>query len=173
MTVGQFVSVYTPFLSIFLRNNSPTIPGYFCNPLILNDIAVLACPLPMLYEMDNLIIILSITVLSLTISLDFADHQGNGTLRGLSIEKKAELVDTLRVYRKHCGSCHGSNATGGRASNLTDGRWGYGDSDDDIFVSTYEGRSAGYMPQMKGRITEDEAWRIVFFLRFLEGVSST
>lgn len=121
-----------------------------------------------LNKMKTRIIALTVIILSVIISSSLAVQSDNSPVLKLSLKEKASLLEGMHLFRKHCGSCHGNNARGGRASDLTDGRWAYGDSDDEIFTSISEGRSAGRMPQMKGRITEDEIRKIISFLRALE-----
>jgi cytochrome c oxidase cbb3-type subunit 3 len=98
----------------------------------------------------------------------FAVQPENGASGGSAVEEKVTLIDGMQLFRKHCGSCHGKNARGGKAPDLTDGRWAYGGSGDEIFVTISEGRSAGRMPQMKGRLSEDRIRKIISLLRALE-----
>jgi cbb3-type cytochrome c oxidase subunit III len=116
-------------------------------------------------------IALAAIILSLIITSAFAVKTETRPIIKLSMEEKAALLEGMHLFRKHCGSCHGHNARGGRAPDLTDGRWVYGDTDDDIFSSISEGRSAGRMPQMKGRLTENQILKIISFIRTLEARS--
>jgi cytochrome c oxidase cbb3-type subunit 3 len=119
-------------------------------------------------NMNTRIIALTLIILSLIISSSFAVQSDNSPVLKLTLKEKASIIEGMHLFRKHCGSCHGSNARGGRGPDLTDGRWAYGNSDDEIFTSISEGRSASHMPQMKGRLTEDEIRKIISFLRALE-----
>jgi mono/diheme cytochrome c family protein len=118
--------------------------------------------------MNKKTIILTLTILALIITSAFADQAGNRIYSGLSIDDKITLRDGIRLSRAYCDMCHGKNARGARASDLTDGRWAYGGSDNDIFTSIVEGRSSGRMPPMESRLTPDQAWKIISSLRILE-----
>jgi cytochrome c oxidase cbb3-type subunit 3 len=119
-------------------------------------------------KMKTRIIALTVIILSVIISSSLAVQSDNSPVLKLTLKEKASLIEGMHLFRKHCGSCHGNNARGGRGPDLTDDRWVYGNSDDEIFTSISEGRSASHMPQMKGRLTEDEIRKIISFLHALE-----
>lgn len=93
------------------------------------------------------------------------------------IEATEESVRAgLRVYGRFCRSCHGvrgdgrgqSPPPGSRPANLIDEEWVHGDSDGEIYNVIRAGVPPSYdMDAWEGRITDDEIWHLVNFLRFL------
>ena len=66
----------------------------------------------------------------------------------------------------NCDGCHGGGASGFAAPSLADGRWRYGDSDEEIFQSIYYGRPKG-MPAYGGVLGADGIWILVTYLKSL------
>jgi len=66
----------------------------------------------------------------------------------------------------NCDGCHGGGASGFAAPSLADGRWRYGDSDEEIFQSIYFGRPKG-MPAFGGVLGADGIWILVTYLKSL------
>jgi cytochrome c oxidase cbb3-type subunit 3 len=68
-------------------------------------------------------------------------------------------------------NCSGCHAAGGGAIGpaLIDDQWIYGSSAGNIFWTIIEGRPQG-MPAFGGRIAEDQAWRIVSFVRSISNL---
>lgn len=93
------------------------------------------------------------------------------------IEATEESVRAgLRIYGRFCRSCHGMRAdgrgmaapAGSRPANLIDDEWVHGDSDGAIYTVIREGVPPRYdMDAWEGRITDDEIWHVVNYLRFL------
>lgn len=93
------------------------------------------------------------------------------------IEATEESVRAgLRVYGRFCRSCHGvrgdgrgqNPSPGTRPANLIDDEWAHGDSDGEIYTVIREGVPPAYdMDAWEGRITDEEIWHVVNFLRFL------
>ncbi len=91
------------------------------------------------------------------------------------IEATEESVRAgLRVFGRFCRSCHGPRADGqgttappgSRPANLIDDEWVHGDSDGDIYLVIRNGVPPQYdMEAWEGRITDEEIWHIVNFLR--------
>ena len=81
-----------------------------------------------------------------------------------------------RIYGRFCRSCHGMRAdgrgmaapAGSRPANLIDEEWVHGDSDGAIYTVIREGVPPKYdMDAWEGRITDDEIWNVVNYLRSL------
>ena len=81
-----------------------------------------------------------------------------------------------RVFGRFCRSCHGMRAdgqgmtapSGSRPANLVDDEWDHGSTDGEIFQVIREGVPPAYdMDAWEGRITDDDIWNIVNFLRDL------
>jgi len=66
----------------------------------------------------------------------------------------------------NCSGCHSGYAGGGMGPNLRDSLWIYGNEDAQLFSTIAEGRPYG-MPAWGGRITDDQIWMIVTYLRTL------
>jgi mono/diheme cytochrome c family protein len=66
----------------------------------------------------------------------------------------------------NCDGCHGTDASGAVGPNLGDGRWRYGGSDAEVFMSIYYGRPKG-MPAFGGVVGVDGVWTLVTYLRSL------
>ena len=92
------------------------------------------------------------------------------------IEATEESVRAgLRVYGRFCRSCHGINldgrgqspSPGTRPANLVDDEWVHGDSDGEIYNVIRQGVPPNYdMDAWEGRITDEEIWNVVNYLRF-------
>ncbi|MGI8497404.1 MAG: c-type cytochrome [Gemmatimonadaceae bacterium] len=68
----------------------------------------------------------------------------------------------------NCMDCHGADGSGFMAPSLADGRWHFGGAADEVFESIYQGRPDG-MPAWGGRISNDDIWRLVTYVRSLGG----
>jgi cytochrome c oxidase cbb3-type subunit III len=66
----------------------------------------------------------------------------------------------------NCIDCHGADGSGAMAPSFADGRWHFGGSQAEVFQSIYEGRPDG-MPTWGGRITNDQIWMLVTYVRSL------
>jgi putative heme-binding domain-containing protein len=77
------------------------------------------------------------------------------------------ITDGAVLFRQECAFCHGVSARGGmRGPDLTTGSWTHGGSDADVSATITGGVPGTAMPPNK--LTEDEVWRIVSYLRTLE-----
>ena len=73
-----------------------------------------------------------------------------------------------RLFRWYnCNGCHGQGG-GGFGPALMDAAWLYGAEPADIYVSIVEGRPGG-MPSFGGRISEDQVWQLVAYVRSMSG----
>ena len=68
--------------------------------------------------------------------------------------------------RFNCSGCHGGHAGGGMGPSLRDVDWLYGDGDAQIFSSIAEGRAHG-MPSWEPRLTADQIWKLVTYIKSL------
>ena len=66
----------------------------------------------------------------------------------------------------NCAGCHGDHAGGGMGPSLRDEDWIYGSTDAQIFSSITEGRAHG-MPAWESKLTEDQTWRLVAYIKSL------
>ena len=98
------------------------------------------------------------------------------------------LAAGKQSFVKSCGSCHGLSGTGGEPPeesldpgppppNLVDGSWDHGSTDGEIFANIKSGipntnpeysLNKKYMEPWGDRLTDQEIWNIVNFIRSLE-----
>src|SRR5262252_5928085 len=78
------------------------------------------------------------------------------------------------LFQKNCRFCHGADAKGNgpmapegtHPSNLTDDKWDRGSSDGEIFAVIRDGAGPKFdMKGFKSKMTEQDMWNIVNFLR--------
>jgi cytochrome c oxidase cbb3-type subunit 3 len=68
--------------------------------------------------------------------------------------------------RFNCSGCHGGRAGGGMGPSLRDVDWIYGSADAQLFSSIAEGRAHG-MPSWQPRLTADQMWKLVAYIKSL------
>jgi cytochrome c oxidase cbb3-type subunit III len=73
-----------------------------------------------------------------------------------------------RLYNwMNCVGCH-ANGGGGMGPPLMDDRWIYGSDPANIFSTIVEGRPNG-MPSFRAKLTNDQIWQLVAYVRELGG----
>jgi len=83
----------------------------------------------------------------------------------------AKAVEAGRVlFQQTCQSCHGPEARGDRAPALADGRLRHGNADGEIFQNIRGGIAGTQMPSFS-RLTTDQTWHLVTYLRNLKPAS--
>jgi mono/diheme cytochrome c family protein len=83
------------------------------------------------------------------------------------------------LYQKQCRLCHGATgkadtaaAKSMGASDLTDATWTRGNSDGEIFTVIMEGAGPDFkMKGFKGRLTDQDTWHVVNYVRSLSGAT--
>lgn len=98
----------------------------------------------------------------------FAQSNGSAPQKLNPYTGKAEAIaEGKALFKKYnCYACHGMAGGGGMGPNLTDEKWQTGDgSDASLLAQIREGK--GNMPPFKTMITDDEAWKIIAFVRSL------
>lgn len=84
-----------------------------------------------------------------------------------------------QLYAKYCRFCHGNTGAGDstmapknmKPANLTDATWTRGSSEGEIFWIIQNGAPPAYeMKGLKAKISEQDAWNLVHFVRSLGGV---
>jgi cytochrome c(L) len=81
---------------------------------------------------------------------------------------KAEAItEGQQLYKKfNCYGCHGMQGGGGMGPNLTDETWQTGDGSDlNVMAQVRDGK--GQMPPFKMMMTDDQAWKVIAFVRTL------
>jgi putative heme-binding domain-containing protein len=91
----------------------------------------------------------------------------------------AQIVDQAtpaemgaRIFRQHCGSCHGKSGHGGRAPDLTLGSLVSGDLDADLFRTISKGIPGTEMEAYAERLGDENVRRVIAFLRSTNGGES-
>jgi len=84
-------------------------------------------------------------------------------------EKNAYAVaEGQRYYEQmNCVGCH-ARGGGGMGPPLMDARWLYGADPSQVFSTIVEGRPNG-MPSFRGKLNDDQVWKLVAFVRSLSG----
>ncbi len=91
---------------------------------------------------------------------------GSGPYRGNSWA----IGEGSRLYgQMNCVGCH-AHGGGGMGPALMDGAWRYGSSPSDIFATIVEGRPNG-MPSFRGRLSDQQVWQLVAYVRSLSGLT--
>jgi cytochrome c oxidase cbb3-type subunit 3 len=67
----------------------------------------------------------------------------------------------------NCNGCHSAGG-GGMGPALMDAQWNYGSEPQAIYETIMNGRPKG-MPAFRGRITDDQAWQLVAYVRSMSG----
>ncbi|MDQ3995814.1 MAG: c-type cytochrome [Gemmatimonadota bacterium] len=68
----------------------------------------------------------------------------------------------------NCVGCH-AHGGGGMGPPLMDEEWIYGGEPENIFATIIEGRPNG-MPSWRGKLTNDQVWQLVAYIRALSGI---
>ncbi len=101
-------------------------------------------------------------------------HPEAQKLKNLIPSDESSIEEGRKLYLRHCASCHGPSGkgdgsmalAGGTPANLTDETWDHGSSDGEIFVVIRDGTSSDMEPY-KDRLTENQMWQLVNYIRSL------
>ena len=86
-----------------------------------------------------------------------------------------------KLFQQYCKACHGADATGSgpltpkdvHPPNLADDEWAHGPTDGEIFTNIRNGIAPGFdMQPWKSKMTAEEIWNVVNYLRSLEGAAA-
>ena len=89
----------------------------------------------------------------------------------------ASIKAGQQLFQKNCRFCHGADAKGDgpmapegtHPANLTDDKWDRGSSDGEIYAVIRDGAGPKFdMKVYKSKMTEQEIWNIVNYLRSLQ-----
>lgn len=90
---------------------------------------------------------------------------------GLYQENRWAVAQGQIYYTEfNCAGCHAPGGGGGMGPPLSDGEWIYGSEPDNVFATIVEGRPNG-MPSFGGRITTNQLWQLVAYVRALGGLT--
>lgn len=82
------------------------------------------------------------------------------------------MSEGQRLYTQmNCVGCH-AHGGGAMGPALMDGKWIYGFDDSSIFSTIVNGRPNG-MPAYRARLSDDQVWQLVVYVKSLGGNEST
>jgi cytochrome c oxidase cbb3-type subunit 3 len=82
-------------------------------------------------------------------------------------DNRTAVAEGRQIFvRFNCSGCHGGRAGGGMGPSLRDVDWIYGNGDTQMFSSIAEGRARG-MPAWHTRLTADQIWKLVAYIKSL------
>jgi cytochrome c oxidase cbb3-type subunit 3 len=80
------------------------------------------------------------------------------------------MAEGKRLYEAYnCVGCH-AHGGGGMGPPLMDEKWIYGHDPEQVYATIVEGRPNG-MPSFRGKISNDQLWEIVAYVRSLSGLA--
>jgi cytochrome c oxidase cbb3-type subunit 3 len=86
-----------------------------------------------------------------------------------SEDRAYDLGEGKTLYSAmNCVGCH-AHGGGGMGPALMDDLWRYGSDPDQVFSTIAEGRPNG-MPAWGGKLTDDQVWKLVAYVRSLSGL---
>jgi cytochrome c oxidase cbb3-type subunit 3 len=81
------------------------------------------------------------------------------------------MSEGKRLYEAYnCVGCH-AHGGGGMGPPLMDEKWIYGHEPQQVYATIVEGRPNG-MPSFRGKISNDQLWEIVAYVRSLSGLTN-
>ncbi len=93
-------------------------------------------------------------------------HDAPAVTNPFADDRTATVEGRQLFIRFNCSGCHGGRAGGGMGPSLRDVDWVYGHSDAQLFSSISEGRAHG-MPSWQPRLTPDQIWKLVTYIKAL------
>jgi len=82
------------------------------------------------------------------------------------VSAKAEAPDSegAKLFKENCEVCHGEGGKGNIGPDLTDSKWKYGSSDNDLFTTISKGRS-GEMPAWESKLSAEQIRHLIAHIR--------
>jgi cytochrome c oxidase cbb3-type subunit 3 len=98
-------------------------------------------------------------------------QKDTGEIRTVSVSpgegQSTGVTSGKAVYEKYCKACHGEGARGDLCPDLTDDKWKYGSSEDDLFRTISMGRPGG-MPKWNHLLSEKEIKDVIEYIKSLK-----
>ena len=116
---------------------------------------------------SRLLIILAVLLL-LSLPFVISCEKKKTEVAKVPMETEALNSEGAQLFKKHCESCHGAGGTGNIGPDLTDSKWKYGSSDEEIYSSISSGRPGG-MPNWGNQLNKDNIRELITYIRSLEG----
>jgi cytochrome c(L) len=95
-----------------------------------------------------------------------AENHAGETANPYHDDRTAMAEGRQLFVRFNCSGCHGGRAGGGMGPSLRDVDWIYGSRDAQLFSSIAAGRAHG-MPSWQTRLTADQIWKLVTYIKSL------
>ena len=97
----------------------------------------------------------------------FAQQNGSAPQKNPYTGNAAAIAEGKELYKKmNCYGCHGMQGGGGMGPSLIDEAWKAGDgSDRNLLDQIRNGK--GQMPPYKTMVNDDQAWKLIAFIRSL------
>ena len=97
----------------------------------------------------------------------FAQQNSSAPMKNPYSGNTAAVAEGKELYKKmNCYGCHGMQGGGGMGPSLIDEAWKTGDgSDRNLLDQILNGK--GQMPPYKTMVNDDQAWKLVAFIRSL------
>jgi cytochrome c oxidase cbb3-type subunit 3 len=111
----------------------------------------------------TMMIVLMLSVAVLLISGISCTEDRSSSVKS-PVADSPEVREGAEIYVKTCQSCHGEGGRGDIGPDLTDNKWKYGGSDDDLYTSISEGRPGG-MPGWKNSLGEEKIKKVISYMR--------
>ena len=124
---------------------------------------------PFFFLITHYSLLVTLPVLALLLVISVQAQNGATAPQKLNpYTGKAEAItEGQQLYKKfNCYGCHGMQGGGGMGPNLTDETWQTGDGSDlNLLSQVRDGKGA--MPAFKAMLNDDQAWKIISFVRTL------
>jgi cytochrome c(L) len=97
----------------------------------------------------------------------FAQQNGSVLKKNPYTGNAAAIAEGKELYKKmNCYGCHGMQGGGGMGPSLIDATWKVGDGSDlNLLDQIRNGK--GQMPPYKTMVNDDQAWKLIAFIRSL------
>jgi cytochrome c-L len=97
----------------------------------------------------------------------WAQQNGSTPVKNPYTGNAAAIAEGQALYKKmNCYGCHGMQGGGGMGPSLIDDTWKTGDGSDlNLLEQIRDGK--GQMPPYKTMVNDDQAWKLIAFIRSL------
>lgn len=110
-------------------------------------------------------VVLFITAVILSLSfLAMSGCEKKSEERQAPVSKAVPDTEGARLFKQHCEVCHGADGKGNIGPDLTDSKWKYGGSDDEIFATISKGRKGG-MPAWENQLSAEKIKELITHIR--------
>ena len=102
-----------------------------------------------------------LTIMAIVLSLSFLVMPVEAQVSG---KTEAPGSEGAKLFKQHCEVCHGEGGKGNIGPDLTDSKWKYGSSDNDLFTTISKGRS-GEMPAWESKLSAEQIRHLIAHIR--------